>query len=179
MLFRSFYQQPPAIPLWQTVVSLVTVLAVTLAVIRMWSTRSYLTMGWLWYVGTLVPVIGFVQVGGQAHADRYMYVPMIGLLIMLAWGVTEIARKWPQSKTALPVAAAIYCLVCAVLAYGETGYWKNGQALYERAIAVTRYNAVAQNNLGMHWMAMNRPADALPHFEAAVQASPEIGRAHV
>ncbi len=173
-----FYQQPPAIPVWQAALAFAVILAASVFAIRAWRVRPYLTVGWLWYLGTLVPVIGFVQVGGQAHADRYMYIPMIGLSVMLTWGAADVAKQWPQAKTTLAAAGAISCAVCLVLAWTEASYWKDNQTLYTRAIQVTHYNSVAENNLGMHYMAKQRPADALPHFEAAVRVSPDFADAH-
>jgi protein O-mannosyl-transferase len=152
--------------------------AVSAFAIRAWRIRPYFTVGWLWYLGTLVPVIGFVQVGGQAHADRYMYIPMIGLSIMLAWGAADAAKRWPHATTVLVATGVIFCAACAALAWTEASYWKDNETLYTRAIQVTRYNSVAENNLGMHYMAKQRPADALPHFEAAVRVSPDFADAH-
>ena len=79
-----------------------------------WRTRPYLATGWFWYLGTLVPVIGLMQVGFQSHADRYMYVPMVGLSVILAWGAADVVRKWPQAKFAIASLAVVSLLACLV-----------------------------------------------------------------
>jgi Tfp pilus assembly protein PilF len=173
-----YYPYPPSIPAWQAAAALTVVLAVSVLTIRMWRTRPYLAVGWFWYLGTLVPVIGFVQVGSQAHADRYMYVPMIGLSVALAWGAADIAAKWPRTRSALAAAAVVSCATCLALAWREAAYWRNSETLFERALEVTRYNSVAENNLGMHLMTVQRNADAIAHFEEALRISPDYPDAH-
>jgi len=172
-----FYPYPSSIAAWQAAAAFVVVLAISVLAIQAWRERPYLTVGWFWYLGTLVPVIGLVQVGQQAHADRYTYVPLVGLSIMLAWGGAEVAAKWPRTKPALAAAAVISCAVCMVLARQEASYWQNSETLYQRAIAVTQRNQVAENNLGMYLMRQGN-ADAIPHFEAALRIDPDLIEAH-
>ena len=150
---------------------------ISVVVIREWRTRPYLAVGWLWYLGTLVPVIGLVQVGLQSGADRYMYIPMVGLLMMLAWGGADAAAKWPQAKAGLAVAAGASCAVCLALAMAQTDYWQNSGTLFERAIAVTRDNYVAEYNLGNYLVNTRRGQEAIPHFEAALRANPNYAEA--
>jgi protein O-mannosyl-transferase len=163
------YRQSPA--MWQAVAAGIVLLAVSAAVIFAWRTRPYLAVGWFWYLGTLVPVIGLVQVGWQARADRYMYIPMIGLLLMLAWGVAELQVKW------LVLAAAASCIACISVARMQTGYWQNSGTLFERAIDVTQDNYVAEYNLANYLMNTRRGAEAIPHFEAALRAKPDYPEA--
>ena len=136
----------------------------------------YLLMGWGWYVVTLVPVIGLVQVGDQTHADRYMYIPMVGLLVMLIWSATEIVEKLRAKTWAIPLAVAT-CLALAVVSWVQVGYWQNGETLFRRALAVTSDNKIANNNLGSYLMNSGRVSEALPYFETAVRIDPEMGSA--
>ena len=101
------YPYQPAPSLGLAVAAGALLLGVSAAVIFVWRTRPYLATGWFWYLGMLVPVIGLVQVGRQSHADRYMYLPMVGLLLMLAWGAADVLAKWPQAKMGIVVAAGL------------------------------------------------------------------------
>jgi tetratricopeptide (TPR) repeat protein len=145
---------------------------VTTGVIVLRRRAPYLLMGWGWFVVTLVPVIGLVQVGDQAHADRYMYIPMVGLLVMLIWGAAEILEKLRAKRLAIPLAAAA-CLASAVTSWVQIGYWRNSETLFRHALAVTNDNKVANNNLGSYLMDSGRLSEALPYFETAVRIDPE------
>ncbi len=146
---------------------------VTTGVIVLRRRAPYLLMGWGWFVVTLVPVIGLVQVGGQAYADRYTYIPMVGLLVMLIWGATEILEKLRAKRLAIPLAAAA-CLASAVLSWVQIGYWRNSETLFRHALAVTNDNSVANHNLGSYLMTSpERLSEALPYLEAAVRIDPE------
>ena len=146
---------------------------VTTGVIVLRRRAPYLLMGWGWFVVTLVPVIGLVQVGDQAHADRYMYIPMVGLLVMLIWGAAEILEKLRAKTLAIPLAAAA-CLASAVVSWVQVGYWRNSETLFRHALAVTNDNKVANNNLGNYLMDSGRLSEALPYFETAVRIDPEF-----
>jgi tetratricopeptide (TPR) repeat protein len=146
--------------------------AVTTGVIVMRRRAPYLLMGWSWFVVTLVPVIGLVQVGAQAHADRYMYIPMVGLLVMLIWGAAEILEKLRAKRLAIPLAAAA-CLASAVLSWVQVGYWRNSETLFRHALAVTKDNSVANHNLGSYLMSSGRLSEALPYLETAVRIDPD------
>jgi protein O-mannosyl-transferase len=149
---------------------------VTTGVIVLRRRAPYLLMGWGWFVVTLVPVIGLVQVGDQAHADRYMYIPMVGLLVMLIWGAAEILEKLRAKMLAIPLAAAA-CLASAVVSWVQVGYWRNSETLFRRALTVTNDNKIANNNLGNYLMASGRLSEALPYFETAVRIDPEFALA--
>jgi protein O-mannosyl-transferase len=150
--------------------------AVTTGVIVLRRRAPYLLMGWGWFVVTLVPVIGLVQVGDQAHADRYMYIPMVGLLIMLIWGAAEILEKLRAKTLAIPLAVAV-CLASAVLSWVQLGYWRNGETLFRHALAVTNDNKIANNNLGNYLMSSGRLSEAVPYFETAVRIDPQFALA--
>jgi tetratricopeptide (TPR) repeat protein len=145
---------------------------VTTGVIALRRAAPYLLMGWSWFLVTLVPVIGLVQVGGQAHADRYMYIPMVGLLVMLIWGAAEVLEKLRARRLAIPLAAAA-CLAAAVLSWVQVGYWRNSETLFRHALAVTSDNSVANHNLGSYLMASGRLPEALPYLETAVRIDPD------
>jgi protein O-mannosyl-transferase len=121
---------------------------VTVLAIRAGRSHGYFLAGWLWYVGTLVPVIGLVQVGDQSMADRYTYIPLIGLFVAIAWGAVELAARWQYGRIALPAAALLALLGCAAVARAQVGYWSDSTALWRRALEVTEGNYVAHKNLG-------------------------------
>jgi tetratricopeptide (TPR) repeat protein len=169
------YQQSPAV--WQALGALLLLAGVTALVVREWRTRPYLATGWFWYLGTLVPVIGLVQVGLQSRADRYMYLPMVGLLIMLAWGTVDLMAKRPQLKVPITVAAVVACTACLLVARTQTGYWENSGTLFQRAVDVTQDNYVADYNLGNYLMNNQRSQDAIAFFEAALRIHPDYPEA--
>ena len=108
----------------------------------------FLLMGWLWYCGTLVPVIRLVQTGEQAMADRYTYIPSLGALILAVWGASELTRRWRYHVIALSVAGAAAIVLCMALTRQQLGHWKDSEALFRHALAVTENNYIAHNNLG-------------------------------
>jgi Tfp pilus assembly protein PilF len=174
-----FYPYRTALTVWHTACAFAIISGVSTLAIFAWRTRPYLATGWFWYLGTLVPVIGLLQVGGQAHADRYMYIPMVGLSVMLAWGALDVVRKWPRTRFAITAAAVVSCLACLGLASAQAGYWRNSESLYRRAIAVTENNELAQYNLGDYLMSIpDRRSEAVTHFEAALRIRPDYPDAH-
>jgi tetratricopeptide (TPR) repeat protein len=172
-----FYPYPPSIPAWEVVAAIAVMLTVTFLVLRAWRTLPYLAVGWLWYLGTLVPVIGFVRAGGQAHADRYMYIPIVGLSIMLAWGAADIISRWPRARPAICAAGILFCAACMVYARIVTAYWQNTETLFQQALDVTQDNIVAEYDLGTYLNDMQRFQEAIPHLEAALRIEPEKANA--
>jgi len=139
-----FYPYPRHLPVWQIALSTLLLLTISIIMLREWRSRPYLAVGWLWYLGTLVPVIGLIQVGAQARADRYTYLPMVGLSIMLAWGLREFVNR----KLAIYGAIAA-CMACAVLCEAQIQYWRNSETLFSHALDVTSGNYLAHHNLGV------------------------------
>jgi len=138
----------------------------------------YLLAGWLWYLGTLVPVIGLIQVGKQAMADRYAYIPMIGLFIIIAWGVPDLLRAWPQRKIILVISSAAVVsslMVCTIL---QVRYWQNGVTLFKHALQVTDMNSRAHYNLGISLTDIGRFEEAVYHFTNAMKLEPEYAGAY-
>ena len=169
------YQQSPQ--LWQAVAAVIILAGITALVLHKWRALPYLAVGWFWYLGTLVPVIGIVQVGLQSRADRYMYIPMAGLLVMLSWGARDLLVKWPSARPVLIVAATACGIACVSMAYVQAGYWQNSGTLFEHALEVTSNNYVAEYNLGNYLMNSRRGAEAIPHFEAALRIHPNYPEA--
>ena len=169
-----FYPHPrDTLAAWQVMGAAVLLGAISFLVMRSARSRPYLAVGWLWYVGTLVPVIGLVQVGRQAMADRYTYVPLIGIFIMVAWGVPELIAGWARSAVALRTAAAATIGALAVCTVLQLGHWKNSVALFEHALAVTRNNYLAHGNLGQAFAEQGRFAEAIPHYQEALRLAPD------
>jgi tetratricopeptide (TPR) repeat protein len=146
----------------------ITALAVTVG-------RSFrpLSMGWWWYLGTLLPVAGIIQVGSQARADRYAYVPLIGIFIIAAWSAARLVARAPKLKAAVAVAAVAAIAALSLVTRAQIPYWKDSVALFSRAIAVVPNNAIAHNNLGMALVVAGRLPEALPHFKIAVVLTPD------
>ena len=167
-----FYPHPMSIPAWKAAVAAGVLLTASFLVARVWRTFPYLAVGWLWYLGTLVPVIGLVQSGGQAHADRYMYIPMVGLSMMLAWGAADVGARWPRTKPWICLAGVLSCVACMAYARTVTAHWRNTETLFGQALEVTQGNLVAEYDLATYLGQMQRYDQAIPHFEAALRIEP-------
>jgi len=169
-----FYPYPPSFTAWQIAASAAILIAISALAIR----RPYLTVGWLWYLGTLVPVIGLVQVGEQAHADRYTYIPMIGISIMLAWGLAEIMERQPKARFTLGVVSVAFCFAWLAITWTQIQYWRNSVALFDHAIASTENNFIAHLNLGVVLAEQGHTQDALRHLYASVEEKPDHNDGH-
>jgi tetratricopeptide (TPR) repeat protein len=169
----AFYPLDASTPVWRTCIGGVLLIGVTALAIRAGRRHGYFLTGWLWYAGTLVPVIGLVQVGGQSMADRYTYVPLIGLFVAIAWGAVELAARWRIPSPALPLAATCVLALCAALASAQARYWSDSASLWRRALDVTENNYVAHNNLGGVLMKQGNPAEAIPHLAEALRIKPD------
>jgi hypothetical protein len=169
------YPFPDAIPLWQSAGACVALCAISFAVYRLARRHPYLAVGWLWYLGTLVPVAGLVRVGLQARADRYTYVPLIGIFIMIAWGAAALAARVRPLRLAIPVMAAIAVAGCAVAAREQIGYWKDNVSLFTRATVLTLHvdEYEAHMSLGATLANQGRMDEALRHFTEAVRLRPQ------
>jgi Flp pilus assembly protein TadD len=171
----AFYPDPGGNVAIGSVLGVAVVLAaVTLLVIRGARAYPYLLVGWLWYLGTLLPVIGLFRIrGGQGLADRYTYIPLIGLFLMAVWFIHDVALRLRWPRWVLGVAAAVVLSACAVVTWRQVGTWRDSRTLWEHALQVTRDNYMAHDGLGTVFKAEGRWADADDQFARAIQLNSE------
>jgi tetratricopeptide (TPR) repeat protein len=169
-----FYPYPLALSPLLVAASVLGLIAVTVLVVRSARQYPYLAVGWLWYVGSLVPVIGFIQAGDQARADRFTYVPLIGLFIMIAWG----ARALIANSRLLQVAGVSAVLVSSVVASVQVGYWRTNTELWEHALRVADESYVAHTNLGLAVYARGKTDSAITEYRAALRLRPDFAEAY-
>jgi len=172
------YPHPVDFPWWKTTGSFALLVAITVFVIRNVKLRPWLSVGWFWYLGTLVPVIGLVQVGVQAMADRYAYVPMIGLLIMIAWGVPSLLERQQRKKIGLALITAVILSLCMTTTWFQSMYWKNSIILFQHTLNVTRNNYLPHNNLGVALANRGRIDEAVEHYRESLRIKPDFADAH-
>jgi tetratricopeptide (TPR) repeat protein len=174
-----FYPHPEnRLPVWEIACCLVVLICITVAGIALRKQRPYLLMGWLWYLGMLVPVIGLVQVGWQGRADRYTYLPQIGLYIAATWAVADLTALYRYQRATLSTAAIL--VVAALTACGrvQTSYWRDSETLFRHALAVTTNNDVAENNLGIVFLGQGKLDEAISLLQSAVDLRPDNSPAH-
>ena len=167
-----------SLPLWQGFFAALAIAAVTAVFVVFFRNRRYLAVGWFWYIGMLVPVIGIVQVGVQSHADRYTYLPTIGLSIIVVWAVGDMTRKMRRRDILNGLLAVTVICALTTATWIQVKYWRNGFTLFTRAISVTKNNFVIHNNLGVCIAKRGRFRDAYPHFEEALRINPDYQSAH-
>lgn len=136
-------------------------------------TRPYVAVGWLWYLVTLLPVIGIVQVGEQALADRYTYLPLVGIYIALSWGARDVGLRWPRSRPGLVLAGVAGLTACATLTWFQVATWRSTTTLFEHAVEVTRDNYLAHTSLGSELVYQGKPDEAREHYELALASKPD------
>ena len=174
-----FYPHPEnRLPLWEIISSLFLLICVTAVAITLRKQLPYLITGWLWYLGMLVPVIGLVQVGWQGRADRYTYLPQIGLYIAATWTVADLTRLWRHQRIILSAAALLTIVVLSGRAWVQTRYWRDSETLFKHALAVTANNDVAENNLGIVYLRQGNLDEAISLLQAAVDLRPDNSPAH-
>jgi protein O-mannosyl-transferase len=166
-----FYPHPnDRLPLVEVTLAIAFLVSVSLLTIFLRQTKPYLVTGWFWYLGMLVPVIGLVQVGEQAHADRYTYLPQIGLYIMITWAFRDFLLE-PTSRVrraVVGVVASLTIVSLSVRAFGQASYWKNSETLWNHTLAVTDANDVAHNNLGFLFLREGELDKAISEFQTAL-----------
>jgi Tfp pilus assembly protein PilF len=166
------------IPWEKTGIALAVLLGISYFAIKTVRSRPYIAVGWFWYLGTLVPVLGLVEFGSFSMADRFTYIPLIGLFIIVAWGVSDFTSKWACRRWFLGASGGIVLLFLMALSWIQTGYWKNSITLFEHAINVTSENYVAHNNLGIALREQGRVDEAIEHYSEALRIKPDHARAH-
>ena len=173
-----FYPHPRAsLPAWQVGLSALVLLGIIAIAVRRATRSRYLPMGWLWYLGTLIPVIGLVQVGLQSRADRYAYVPLIGIFVVIVWYAGETGRALATRKNGLAIAAACVLIALTIATRVQASYWRNSMTLFQRAVDVTNNNYVAHNNLGELLAQQGNLDEAAAHFAAALEINPSFAHA--
>ncbi len=165
---------PTGIPAWQIIGAAFLLIGITAFCLFQWRIRPYLIVGWLWFLGTLVPVIGLVQVAGQTMADRYFYIPSIGLFIALVFGLADIARSWRVAPSLRAGIAGGVLLILATLTNAQIQRWHDSFTLFEHTLAVTPRNLHIENNLGLAMGGSGRYDEAAAHFEKALQIDPNF-----
>ena len=166
-----------SLPVWQIALATIVLIAIS-AMVRRFRSRGYPVTGWLWFLGTLVPVIGLVQVGDQAMADRYAYIPLIGIFTILAFGSAELVERLRLNpRIAAAIALCILALL-SVLTCQQLTYWSSSYDLWSHTLSVTDRNFIAEDNLGGALLLLGRPNDAYPHFQNASQINPRDPMSH-
>ena len=165
-----------SLPAWRVLIG-VGVLATITALVWKFRNHRYLPVGWLFFLGTLVPVIGLVQVGEAAMADRYAYIPLLGIFVMIAFGVADLAQQkdWGLSPV---IPAAVVLIALSFATYCQIGYWRTNEELWAHTLAVTTNNFVAEDNLGGALILEGKEEEAHPHFEAAARINPRDPMSH-
>jgi Flp pilus assembly protein TadD len=172
-----FYPRVP-LPAWQVAAAGLALVGGCLLVIWLARRQPWVMVGWLWYLVTLLPVLGLVQVGDQAMADRYTYVPLIGPFVMVAWSAAEIARRWPAWRAVLAASGGVLLAGCAAATALQLRYWRSSMTLFEHAVEVIPDNYVAHFSLGNALAEQGRLDEALVHYYAALRVKPDLAKAH-
>jgi tetratricopeptide (TPR) repeat protein len=174
-----YYPYPDTVATWKAGGALLLLMCVSVFVLLAAGKRPYLAVGWLWYLGTLVPVIGLYQAGlWPAMADRWAYVPLIGLFVVIGWGACDLAVKWRWPRWLAPAAACAWLSVLAVCTCVQVGYWRDGSTLFTRALEVTSNNFIAHYNLGNILLRRQQTDEAIAHYKEALVIHPGYVDAH-
>jgi tetratricopeptide (TPR) repeat protein len=173
-----FYPLPKSLPYIVALSSALVIAAVSCWAIAWRRKQPWMLVGWFWFLGTLVPVIGIIQVGGQAVADRYTYVPLVGLFVMFAWGASAALEEAPSARPWVIGAAIAALLLCVATTRSQLRYWKNGVSLFTRVLAVTDDSAFGENSLGVALSNDGKGQEAIPHYEEALRLQPNSVHAH-
>ena len=171
-----------ALAVWEGILCGMILVSITATSIRLIRKAPYFAVGWFWYLGTLVPVIGIVQAGNQAMADRYAYVPLIGIFIIVAWGLPELMAKWHHRDKVLTIATGVLIPTLMVISWGQVSHWKNSITIFKHAIRVTdkKYPtfAAAHSNLGLALFAERKTEEAISHYKTAIKLKPDYANAY-
>ena len=173
-----FYPFPDTLPIWQILGAGLFLASISFLVLLNLRKKPYLCMGWLWFLGTLIPVIGLKQAGlWPAMADRWAYVPLVGIFIILSWGGSDLLKKWTHKNVMSAILAIAVLLALTVLSFMQASHWKNSITLFENAIKVTENNCMAHNNLGIALLGKGELNKAIFHYKKALNIKPDISEA--
>ena len=176
-----FYPHPITLSLWQVMASCIFLVAVSSLAIVTIQRFHYFAAGWFWYMGTLLPVIGIIQVATQAMDDRYTYIPLIGIFIVIAWGTGDIMQRWKYKykQVMLALAGGIIVSILLITTWMQAGYWKNSVTLYQHALNVTTKNDLMHYNMGVVLFEQGEITEAIDHYTAAIAIDPYYVDAHL
>ncbi len=173
-----FYPYPAGIAAWQVLGSAALVGTLTFLAVRCRKQYPFAFVGWFWYLGTLVPVIGIVQVGMQAMADRYTYVPHIGLFIAVVWGAGDLASRQPQGRKILAALTGVVFASLTVMTWNQISHWRSSITLFEHALRVTEQNSLAHLNFGVALNRTGKGSEAAEHYREALRINPNSSGGH-
>jgi len=169
-----YYPHPgDTLSMWQILGAMLLVAGVSFCTVRISKRYAYMAVGLFWYLGALVPVIGLIQIGTQAMADRYTYIPMIGIYIIIAWGVFDLVAGWRYKRIVLTVAAGAVFSILMMVAWVQVGYWQNSRTLFRHAVDVTKNNWLAHNSLGVALLNEKKNDEAIFHFKKTLSIKPD------
>ena len=171
-----YYPHPGnTVPLWEVLGAGLILAVLSFFIVRKARSYPYLLVGWLWFLGTLVPVIGLLQVGSQGMADRYTYIPLIGLFIMLAWGLADLFARWQCPKFIMPLVSVVMILAFATCAWFQVRVWRNSISLFEHTLKIIPNNAMIHGALGEALYFRGDINRSIMHFQEAIRLSPANG----
>jgi tetratricopeptide (TPR) repeat protein len=169
----AFYPHEGVVSFWKIVAACIVIGGVTALVLYTFPRYRYLFVGWFWYVGTLFPVIGLIQVGYHSMADRYAYIPLIGIFIIISWGFPEILSRLPIKKTRLILPAGMIVSFFALLTWQQMQHWRNSETLFQHALAVTKNNYQAHQGMGNVMLRRGNMDNAAGHYKEALRIKPD------
>ena len=178
MNLAVLYPHPGVRPLWQIIGALILIVGISAAAVLWAKRRPWFAVGWLWYLGVLLPVIGLVQVGLQAMADRYTYIPLIGIYIILAWGFHEMLYRRHYGIPELAIAGILVLTLLMLVAGNQVRYWENSSTVFSLALQNTSGNYLAHNNLALALAAQGKKDAAIDHLRKSIQIAPQYPPAH-
>lgn len=173
-----FYPFPESLPHWQVWSSVLLIIITVFAVIALAKRLPYLFTGWMWYIITIAPVIGIIQISTYSMADHYHYLPSIGIAVMLAWGVPSLIKNKDRHKNSAFFAGIIFLTIMSILTWQQCGYWKNSISLFGRTLQVTKDNYLMQNNLGVTLFEEGKITEALDRYDEAIRIKPDYADAY-
>jgi tetratricopeptide (TPR) repeat protein len=171
------YPHPMSLPIWEIVGAALLLMILTILILIAGRRRPYLPVGWLWYLGTLFPVMGLVQAGLQAMADRFTYIPLVGLFIIVAYGAPDLLARWRYRSTALATSGGLVLFLLMITTLSQVKLWQNTVTLFNHTLQVTGDNPIIHNNLGVTLMKQGKEKEAWAHYIQALEINPNYADA--